>query len=644
MSESNRSSSSTYITAAAVSVAVGLAAYAVYFDYKRRNDVEFRKKLKKEKKRLEKTMAASEKNEPTPAFTPAELREVLTQLKQEAPPASPEEKEGYFMSQVGLGEQLAAQGPAFHLPAAMAFYRALRVYPSPVELIVIYQKTIPEAVFKIVMDLTNLDVSIAAEEQEPTLAGRIDEEEVEPPASPLQGPPSETSSSQEWDKITDPSGYYDYFPPKKMNVSIVTREGPTMRQVLVLSKDVAAGEVIYKEHPVVTALDPDLQALGTYCAHCLRPIDPEMSLSLTDESHTFPQTYCSKSCMLSSKSQSHTLLFTLENPLPAELAAQSAAMGGLPSTVLEARQEAQEKFAEFVKARGKTIPLLVAKFIARQVAIETQKLANSNALGSSALGGPSPAKKTASTEGDFTDADGTSDGYTLSDHIERLRYLEIDRDEEEEKLLIEVLRLALPGLEEFMTAQKHAIVSGKMAYNAFGVCYGGGRDDRPDPTTRPEDTERTRTPYGTSRQIGTAFYTLSSYLTHSCVPSARPSFVSGTSEVSIIANRDLKAGDELTIAFVDVTPNEKVTVTEDGELVTNIETTAECRRRRRYELARGWRFACQCERCKEEAEGLTLEEKGGASAEEEKDESKIEEVAKKAVQIGKDVPPAGEVE
>ena len=41
------------------------------------------------------------------------------------------------------------KGPAFFLPAAMAFYRALRVYPSPVELIVIYQKTIPEPVFKV---------------------------------------------------------------------------------------------------------------------------------------------------------------------------------------------------------------------------------------------------------------------------------------------------------------------------------------------------------------------------------------------------------------------------------------------------------------------------------------------------------------
>lgn len=40
-------------------------------------------------------------------------------------------------------------GPDFYLLAAMSFYRALRVYPSPVELIVIYQKTVPEPIFKV---------------------------------------------------------------------------------------------------------------------------------------------------------------------------------------------------------------------------------------------------------------------------------------------------------------------------------------------------------------------------------------------------------------------------------------------------------------------------------------------------------------
>lgn len=70
------------------------------------------------------------------------------------------------MHQVSMGEQLVSQGkffpflrictsfihftgPAFHLPCALAFFKALRVYPSPVELINIYEKTVPAPVFKV---------------------------------------------------------------------------------------------------------------------------------------------------------------------------------------------------------------------------------------------------------------------------------------------------------------------------------------------------------------------------------------------------------------------------------------------------------------------------------------------------------------
>lgn len=38
---------STAVTVAGVTVATGVLAYAVYFDYKRRNDTAFRKKLRK---------------------------------------------------------------------------------------------------------------------------------------------------------------------------------------------------------------------------------------------------------------------------------------------------------------------------------------------------------------------------------------------------------------------------------------------------------------------------------------------------------------------------------------------------------------------------------------------------------------------
>jgi mitochondrial import receptor subunit TOM20 len=40
-------------------------------------------------------------------------------------------------------------GPDYHIPAAMSFYRALRVYPSAIELIGIYEKTVPEPIFKV---------------------------------------------------------------------------------------------------------------------------------------------------------------------------------------------------------------------------------------------------------------------------------------------------------------------------------------------------------------------------------------------------------------------------------------------------------------------------------------------------------------
>ena len=53
------------------------------------------------------------------------------------------------------------------------------------------------------------------------------------------------------------------------------------------------------------------------------------------------------------------------------------------------------------------------------------------------------------------------------------------------------------------------------------------------------------------------------------------------------------------------------------------ETSPEARRRRRYELARGWRFKCECTRClAEQTEGSTEADLGVS-----KDESKLEDAA-----------------
>jgi import receptor subunit TOM20 len=257
----------------------------------------------------------------------------------------------------------------------------------------------------------------------------------------------------------------------------------------------------------------------------------------------------------------------------------------------EDRKKAQIAFVDYLQRVKKSFPVLVARFIARQVAVETAKMLPSPGLLTSDL--------PATDGGDFT----------LFDHSVRFRYLETNASEEEMNLLRQVLRTALPGLEQFVTDERHATLLGKMAYNSYGVCFGGGRDDKPPPTERPEDVERSRTPYGTSRQVGIGFYAVSSYISHSCAPSARPSFSNGTSELHLVANQPLKKGDEITVAFVDVTQHPD-------------ESPAESRRRRRMELARGWRFACACSRCT--SEGAEHTDGADNDLPSQKDESKVE--------------------
>ena len=51
--------------------------------------------------------------------------------------------------QDGLPVDMSALGSSFHLTAAISFYMALKVYPSEAELLSIYQKTVPPAVYEV---------------------------------------------------------------------------------------------------------------------------------------------------------------------------------------------------------------------------------------------------------------------------------------------------------------------------------------------------------------------------------------------------------------------------------------------------------------------------------------------------------------
>ncbi|KAI0346773.1 MAS20-domain-containing protein [Trametopsis cervina] len=574
---------STILTIAGATAVTGALAYAVYFDYKRRNDADFRKKLRKEKKRVQKAASASAAQVNVPV---EELRAAVAKIRQEEVPEIGPLREAYFMEQVGIGEQLCAQGPAAALPAALSFFRALRVYPSPVELIMIYQKSVPEEVFKLVVQMTNLDVSDDASPSEPPSVvepakqspSQTRDDEAAETSPERSGPPSETSS-QDWDRLTDPGRYYNYFPAKSFNVSVQDKGS---KKILVAEKDFETGDVIYTEEPVVTALDADLQELGTHCTHCLRLVHKGDALTL--ENDLLGAVYCSKECQAKSKIQSHGCLFLPEPLLPAEF-------GELPDT--KARRNGQEAFAQYIKTTKKTHSLLVARFAARQVASQIAKLTQGDQP-LSELDTPNYTEK------------GSPD-YALGDHFERLRYVDVTIPDEEIQVVQGVFSNALPGLEQFLTDERHGIMLSQIAYNAIGVAYSGGRDDKPVFQERPEDQERTRTPHGTARQIGSGLYIVSSYIGHSCDPSAKPSFKKGNSELHLVATRPIKKGEEVTMSYVDVTQRPE-------------ETADESRRRRRFELARGWRFKCECSRCAAEATEAPAEENLGVS----QDESRLD--------------------
>ncbi|BGP56877.1 hypothetical protein JCM8202_002935 [Rhodotorula sphaerocarpa] len=148
------------VTGAVVgAVAVATIGYAAVFDYRRRNDPIFRRRLAKEHKKVEKIAKHSEavgKEQVANA-----LKRALALVNAEKVPDSAEGKEQFFMEQVALGEQLAARSPEFYVASAISFYKALKVYPAPQELLMIYQKTQPAAVFDLVMELISLEINEA---------------------------------------------------------------------------------------------------------------------------------------------------------------------------------------------------------------------------------------------------------------------------------------------------------------------------------------------------------------------------------------------------------------------------------------------------------------------------------------------------
>ncbi|KAK9727439.1 mitochondrial import receptor subunit tom20 [Basidiobolus ranarum] len=259
-----KSSTAAWV-AAGLLVATGVG-YAVYFDQKRRSDPKFRKQLKKSKKRADKAKKAAEDDMISQAAQ--KIAACLESVADEPLPITPEEKEQFFMTQVGKGEQLAAMGEQGYDEAAVCFFKALKVYPSPIELVMIYQKTVPEPVFNLVMGMMSLELKQKQEK------------------------------------------YYEVFPPSSTNVELKeliesVEEGKKIaKRILAVTKDFAVGETIYTEEPDVVVLEPSLES--KFCGNCLVKLDDKkITCDSCDKA-----AYCSEECQKTAFTDHHQALCT----------------------------------------------------------------------------------------------------------------------------------------------------------------------------------------------------------------------------------------------------------------------------------------------------------------------------------------------
>jgi import receptor subunit TOM20 len=147
------------------------AAYAAYFDHKRRTDPGFRKALKRESRRQAKL--AKEEAEIHEKQQEDDIKQAVEEALEEGFPRDLEEREAFFMQQIANGEGLAGDGGHHStvmgdicadnlagsdpIAAALCFYKGLKVYPEPKALIGIYENTVPENVLKLLAQMVAQD-------------------------------------------------------------------------------------------------------------------------------------------------------------------------------------------------------------------------------------------------------------------------------------------------------------------------------------------------------------------------------------------------------------------------------------------------------------------------------------------------------
>jgi import receptor subunit TOM20 len=282
-------------------VSTGLG-YAIYFDYKRRHDVTFRRKLKKDMKYMEKlvkeedataTLATEEDiiqgehgttasismgKESSPAFDLSGVDLPLEQILEK--PGTDREK--LFYGLLIRGEELVSSKVETEVETGIQyFYKALCLLPNPAELLSILQSTLPGEVFQKLVQL-------------------IGDTSVRRVITYLKAIMPSESSIQIRPVVS------------KNPVTGVEMDTPGFS--IFATKDFSKGDIIYQESPILSASLTPLESASetSDCHHCHASVANQTGISFS--CGKCPVVYCSETCQNVAGESYHLLLCQGRNP------------------------------------------------------------------------------------------------------------------------------------------------------------------------------------------------------------------------------------------------------------------------------------------------------------------------------------------
>ncbi|KAJ3415313.1 hypothetical protein HDV05_005183 [Chytridiales sp. JEL 0842] len=142
-----------------IGLSVFAVGYIVYFDQRRQRDPKFRKYLKQQRREAAKIALDEERRRAAAANAESQaVMEAMGLMDEEEIPTTEEGKSRYLKKQLEMGEAFMVKGPAHFKSAAICLYRALKVYPNPVQLLEAFDRSVPPPVLEIIMSLLASDL------------------------------------------------------------------------------------------------------------------------------------------------------------------------------------------------------------------------------------------------------------------------------------------------------------------------------------------------------------------------------------------------------------------------------------------------------------------------------------------------------